>query len=286
MPDRCNASLRGRLLRRWLLLGGVGGVWSHGVVTVSVYDNIGTSIGVGTGAAGAATAGAAAGTTAASVGLASTIVGLAAVPVLLLLGKLFHGADPRQVPASKIQQVFEAAAHNLLAVGRAGMISRAEVVDGARLFARKGLEFYNSPDVVLGQAEERGRARMQVNINEVIIAAQGGAVPAPASDDYLQPAPGGPVAESRAGPLDLAAARRVYIPVSKAGWYRESLEAATNLTDSYLAELPKNIMEKAVSALGLSPASLAAPVSASFPLPWWVVILGVGVGAVALGRVS
>ena len=125
---------------------------------------------------------------------------------------------------------------------------------------------------------------MQVNINEVIIAAQGGAVPAPASDDYLQPPPGGPVAESRARALDLPVARGSYIPVSKSGWYRESLEAATNLTDSYLAELPKNIVEKAVSALGLSSASLAAPVSASFPVPWWVVILGVGLGAVALGR--
>lgn len=253
---------------------------------MSVYDNISASIGLGTGVVGASTAGAAAGTTAASVGAASTVVGLVAVPVLILLGRLFRGADPRQVPAAQIQQVFEAASHNLLAVGRAGLISRAEVVDGARLFLRKGREFYDRADVVLGPAEERGAARMGVNVNEVIIAAQGGAVPAPVSGDYLQPPPGAAVAASRTQRLDLASARSYYIPVSKSGWYRQSLDAAQRLTDSYLESLPKNIAEKAVAALGISPASLAAPVSESFPVPLWVVIVGVGLSAVALGRVS
>lgn len=221
--------------------------------------SIAGSVASATAAGGAALSGSAA--TIAAIGSAATVVGLVAIPVMILLGKIFKGADPRQVPASQIEQAFEAAADNAYAVGKAGMISREEAVAAMRLFLKKGEEFYAQSAAALGKAGPKGLANMRKVVNaEIAVALRD-------------------VATARTRSLDLAAAPRLYVkgPVGKGHWYKESLDAATRLMDSHLASLPKSAVEKATSML-------TAPVSESFPVPTWAAGLGVGLLVAAVRR--
>jgi hypothetical protein len=228
--------------------GAVNTATNYGTTGLSVAGSVVTAA-----AHGAALTGSAA--TVAAIGSAATIVGLVATPVLILLAKIFHGADPRQVPASQIEQAFEAGANNLYAVGKAGMISRDEAIAGMRAFLKKGEEFYKLPDIVLGKAEEKGLANMRVVIGKEIAAAERD------------------LAVTRARLLDVKAARPLYVKFAPGRWYRESVDAAAKLADAYLASLPTNAVEKAASIL-------TAPVSESFPVPVWAAgLLAALVGA-------
>ena len=199
------------------------------------------------------------------VASAATIVGLVATPVLILIGKIFHGADPRQVPASQVEQSFEAASNNLCYVGQAGMISRDEALAGMRLFLQKGDQFYAEQGKALGAAGEKGKANMHKVIEAEISAAS----------RAIQP--------TRTRALDLAAASALYEKPGKAGWYKESLEAAARLADAYLAELPKAPAEKVASAVSKTASLLAGNVSESLPVPVWAVAGGVLLLAVLWG---
>jgi len=223
---------------------------------LSKFDAVNSSLGYATTGLEVAGSLAAPASALAAVGAAATVVGLVATPVILLLGKIFRGADPRQVPAAKIEQAFEAGACNVGAVARAGMLSQAEALAAMQLFLQKGDEFYKEMAKGLGPAGERGKANMHKVIGDWITALRR------------------EVALTRKRPLNLAAARKLYIPVTKSGWYRESLEAGARLADSYLASLPQNVAEKASSVL-------SAPLSNLLPLPLWVL----AVGALALGGV-
>ena len=223
-----------------------------------------TGIGAGVAVAPAAFAAGTATTAAGPLAALATagIFAAIAVPVALLLSKIFHGADPKQVPAAQIQQVFEAACYNLLAIGRAGMLARKEVVDGAKLFLRVGLEWFDRPEVVLGQAEDRAKARLPINVNEVLAAAEGRPVPPPVAEDWLQPPTGSAVGEIATRPLTLEAARGFYIPTNKAGWYSSSLQAAASLTDEYIAFVLES-RKQAVAAAEAPVATAAAGVASS-----------------------
>lgn len=189
--------------------------------------------------------------------LAAGPVGLVAAPVMILLGKIFHGADPRQVPASQIEQAFEAASNNLHYVAKAGMLSRDEAVAGMRVFLQKGDEFYKENEKALGKAGEKGKANMHKVIEAEIAVTQ-----------QL-------VATARTRSLDLVAAQALYEKPGKAGWYKESLEAAARLVDSYLTSLPISAVEKAASVVGRVASLLTAPLCESLPLPTWIVAAGV-----------
>jgi hypothetical protein len=224
----------------------------------------GSTVAAGTAATGAAG-------TLVAIGSAATIVGLVAVPVMILLGKIFHGADPRQVPASQIEQAFEVAAFNVMAVGRAGMLSRSEVLAAIDFLRKKGEEFYRQTPG-LGKAGTKGLANMRMVLNAQVADA-GRSVPV-----------------TRTKALDLGAAKRLYIPLGKSGYYAESLQAATRLTDQYLSALPKNVVEKAANAVGKAKSAvgkvasaLDAPVSESLPVPTWALAGAVGLLGMALG---
>lgn len=208
-------------------------------------------------AASAAATGAATAATGGLLAAAVPIIGWVAGPVMILLGKIFHGADPRQVPASQIQQAFEAASNNLHYVGKAGMISREEAVAGMRAFLRKGDEFFKESEKALGKAGTAGKAGMHKTIETEITATQ-----------RL-------VATTRTRSLDLVAAPKLYEKPGKAGWYKESLEAGGRLADSYLASLPQNVAEKATGLVTKATSLLTAPLCESFPVPTWIVAAGV-----------
>jgi len=89
------------------------------------------------------------------------------------------------------------------------------------------------------------------------------------------------VATTRTRSLDLVAAQKLYEKPGKAGWYKESLEAAGRLADSYLASLPQpalpqKLLEKATSLF-------TAPLFESFPVPTWMVAAGVLLLGVLVG---
>ena len=183
--------------------------------------------------------------------LAAGPVGLVATPIMMLLGKIFHGADPRQVPASQIEQAFQAASNNLNYVAKAGMISRDEAVAGMRVFLQKGDEFFKESEKALGKAGAAGKAGMHKTIEAEIAGLRD-------------------VATTRTRSLDLVAAQMLYEKPGKAGWCKESLEAAGRLADSYLASLPQpqSVVERARSLL-------TAPLCESLPVPTWIVAAGV-----------
>lgn len=186
--------------------------------------------------------------------LAAGPVGLVATPIMMLLGKIFHGADPRQVPASQIEQAFQAASNNLNYVAKVGMISRDEAVAGMRVFLQKGDEFYKENEKALGKAGTAGKANMHKVIEAEIAGLRD-------------------VASTRTRSLDLVAAQAFYEKPGKAAWYKESVEAAGRLADSYLASLPQPTLPQ--NLVGKAASLLAAPLCESLPVPTWIVAAGV-----------
>ncbi len=121
-----------------------------------------SKVGAGTGLV-AAGGGAAAGTAAASALAATSGIGALLIPVILLLSKTFKGADPFQVPASRIEQAFEVGSDNLYLVARSGMISKAEAAQGMQIFLQKGIEYYDQTiarEPRLQKAGEKGKRNM------------------------------------------------------------------------------------------------------------------------------
>ena len=63
--------------------------------------------------------------TAASIAASATLIGAAVVAVIMIAKLIFKGADPNQVPAAKIEQVYECASNCMGALYAAGLISQA-----------------------------------------------------------------------------------------------------------------------------------------------------------------
>lgn len=166
--------------------------------------------------------------------------------LMLAASKIFGGADPKQVPAAQIEQCFEAAAINLENVAKAGMISKDQAAAGMQAFLQQGIAYYGQAQ--LGKAGEKGAANMNKSIGITMSRLMAmGEVPSVA--------------------LDLGKARALY--VNAAGWYKQSLQAAVQLTDAYLGSLTSGISGK-LASVASSPVKLA----------------GVGVGLFALVAVA
>lgn len=217
---------------------------------------IGATLGINALATGTSVAAAAAGSHGAVAALTSIGPWAAlAIPVFILLSKIFKGADPRQVPAAKIEQVFEATAINLERLVEVGMLSKAEAAATQQALIQKGYEYYDDPSVVLGVAEDKGRANMTAVIKSVISQTQ-------ALADRLLVA------------VDLQAARALHLPARDSRkWYPESLAAASQLTDQILQAIPPRSVGDAVGQVGAKLAAVSkTPVG----------LAGLGLGAFLL----
>lgn len=232
---------------------------------------------VGTGAALAVAAAGGTASAAASGGalLAATAAGpLAAIliPVMILLSRIFKGADPRQVPASQIEQAFEVAADNLYAVAKAGMVTKAQAASGMQVFLQKGVEYFGQMQSQLATAGNKGAANMGKVIRDEITAVLALPVVAPV-------------------PVDLAKAQVLYkanLPGGGAGWYPKSVAAGNNLADEFLKAMvtegtsPAQVAAGPVAALGASVGSILSPENLAAVAKSPAKLLGLGVGAFAV----
>jgi hypothetical protein len=179
---------------------------------------------IATGAAAAVAAAGGAASAAASGGilLAATAAGpfaAIAIPVLILLSRLFKGADPRQVPASEIEQMFEAAADNFYALAKVGMIDIQDAAHAMQILIEQGAAYYQKvPN--LGRAGGKGIANMTAVIQAEIDAT----LALPSNIPVI--------------PVDIAVAHGYYI--SGAGWYASSIAGANKLTDNFLVSYSRS----------------------------------------------
>jgi hypothetical protein len=166
-------------------------------------------------AAGAAAAGLITTATLATIATVVPIVGAVIAVGLLLLHFFGGGCGSPCIEGSRVEQIYEAASDNLLAVQKLGMISKNQAIYGMEQFMRAGVQHESQ----LGtDAARRGAANLQKVIQAEIV------------DAELQP-----LIQPR--PLALDVARRHYVMTGD--WYYESLQAAAQLTDTYLTNLPK-----------------------------------------------
>jgi|GEM_PF-5494337 len=199
------------------------------------------SAGLGLAAAGTSIAIAAEGGTAAASGAlvgvsaAIPIAGAVVAGLALLAGLIFHGADPRQVPASKIEQSFEAAADKLHEMMLAGMISVAQAVAGQQACiaaVRAMMDQYHSQ---LGDKIYSGTiANVTKVINDQIAQTQAHAA-LPGVPTTLQVQPSSVILE-----IDPNSASKYYPQDGTAGWYPESVQSGDTLVNHYLSTLPEN----------------------------------------------
>lgn len=200
---------------------------------------VGQLVGVGAGmtasVAALAHAGSAAllGTTAASV----PVIGGIVAGVALIAALIFKGADPRQVPASKIEQVFQGAADKLYRAVQAGMITVDQAVAGMEMFIDMGKEIY-SQNPSLGAATNSPGGKGIANMVKVIEAEEAAARQLHGTAIKAE--------------IDPNAVKNFYPTQGTSGWYSESLAAADQVAGDYLAGLPRNFATpvKAVQAAG------------------------------------
>lgn len=142
------------------------------------------------------------------------------------VAKLFPGADPRQVPASEIEQTFEIFSDNLQRMVREGWITVQEAQAGMQQAIASGTQYLQQSG--LGAAAQAGIVNMTTVINNEIngTAAKFSGVP-------LKPA------------IDINAARMVYVGKTQGYdgadariWYDKAISSAAQLTDAFLASLP------------------------------------------------
>jgi hypothetical protein len=205
-------------------------------LTRSELSGMGTFVSTASGAASAATGMPTAPPPSATESKGTTALLSPFRGVLTTVTALFKGANPLQVPAAQAEQIYEAAADNAYAVCKAGMVSVADAVAAMQNFLSQGISDIQGRGI--GTAGQKGIANMTSVINAEIAAVQ-----------KL------PAAATKA--LDLNVARSLY--VSAGGWYPASLQAAGQLTDSWLASLGGSIAGAAssvASVLGVSGSSL------------------------------
>jgi len=184
------------------------------------------------------TAAGAAGGTAISIGTkvlaVNPIAGAAIIiggAITMLMAKFVgKGCGAACIDASKVEQIYEVAADNMLAVGKLGMISRGEAIAAMQYFIQGGQQH----EAQLNQQHSKAGAD---NLTKVINAEIDAA---------------GSLPDSPSKPIDLAAARAAYIqPVS--GWYSDSVAAGAQLSDQVLNSLaaaPERQAQAVVSEAG------------------------------------
>ena len=181
-------------------------------------------------------------------------IGITVGIVLTILSRVFHGADPNQVPAAQIEQVFEAAADNVYALQKAGYLVFAESSAGMQKLISAGNLYYQQAVQSNPQyAQDRrpfvnGQANMTKVINAEIQAAS------------LLP-PAGLL------PFDQTAAHALYVQ-DGAGWYSASVDAAVGLTDGFMLALRQaNPVNPPAPPPTPPPQAVAAPVALPAPAP-------------------
>lgn len=132
------------------------------------------------------------------------------------LGGIFKGANPLQVPAAQIEQVYEAVADNVWALFyHAHMITRATAIAGMQAALQAAQQALSTSG--LGIAAQKGLANATAVIGQMIDAA-------PNTPD--QPA----TAE-----LSVSQAQQFY--VGGPGWYASSISKATAITNAFIQSL-------------------------------------------------
>jgi hypothetical protein len=177
------------------------------------------------------------GTTAviAEVGTGATIVAgivggpvaAAAVSKLVKAAEMiFHGADPSQVPASIIEQAYEAAADNLYYLFiKAHMLTRDICIQGINALGQ-GCQQAEQTAAQAGTVSSQALRRALANAGSVIAAeASGAAAEADAATTQV---------------VDLAKARTYYTQLQK-GWYATAISNANALTDAFVSNLPQGV---------------------------------------------
>jgi hypothetical protein len=157
-----------------------------------------------------ATATAWVGTIGLSVVSAVPIVGAIVAVGALIFHILGGGCGQTCVDASKVEQVFEAASDNLYLIARAGMMGAAAAVAGQTHFLQTGM-------TAMQRLQSGAAAVGFINLEKVI----GAEIAA----TKLLPA-------QATKPLTLPAARALY--VGGAGWYADSIQLASQLTDQFV----------------------------------------------------
>lgn len=150
---------------------------------------------------------------AAEAAIVIPVIGIAIGVALLLVGFLGGGCGAPCVEGSKAEQIYEAAADDILAVFKLGMITAAQAVAiMAHLIAagQQHLAGFNTPQA------NKGADNMQKVIQAEIA-------------DVAEAKP------AKATPLNLTEAHLHY--VQGPGWYPDSLVAAGQLADEYLQAL-------------------------------------------------
>lgn len=225
---------------------------------------------VGGSASIAAGAAEAAGITA-STAVGATAVALAAIPIVgavaalaaLLATFIGGGCGSACVEAAEAEQIYEAAADNLLAAGKLGMISRSEAIAGMQALIQAGQQ--HEAQFMGSSGETRQAQNGSANLTKVINAEIADAQNLP---------------EAASAPIDLARAHSAY--VSSSGWYPASLAAASQASDEYLSQLassrgtnPPN--PAAAAAPGIIPSMTVPSVSvAGVQISPLLLLLGLG----------
>ncbi|MGH9770298.1 MAG: hypothetical protein ACRD4Q_01130 [Candidatus Acidiferrales bacterium] len=185
---------------------------------------------VGTGASIAA-----AGGLTLATGLATFGIG-AAIAVLIM--SFFHGANPNQIPAAQIEQIFEIAADNLYALAQNGIITIQQAIQGMQALITSGQQLEAQYQARIGNPAVRGSQNLTKVINAEIAGAQA--------------LPTIPLVAN----ATLAGARAFYyVKAGASGWYAGSITQGTSLTDQLVTQMiaqnetPSDPINAAVSAL-------------------------------------
>jgi hypothetical protein len=182
----------------------------------------------------------------AAAGPAAPFVAIGVVVASLLASMIGGGCGSACIDASKAEQIYEAATDNLWATYKAGMVSKAQFLNGAKMFLQSGQQHM----ATFGTSQaKKGMTNMANVINAMISGAGAVAPPAPA-------------------PVDFGAAHALY--VSGGGWYPDSLQAAAQLTDAFLQQYGNTASGSAASAVS------ALTSSTVFGIPLWILAAGAG----------
>jgi Fe2+ transport system protein B len=173
-------------------------------------------------------------------GLGEAIAGLAKVAAAI-----FHGADPRQVPAAHIEQVYEVAADKLQHCFLDGMISAAQAVAGMQMFLQAAGQMYAQYASQLGtNIVAKSISHITTVISATISQTQTAAEPKITKE------------------IDPTILDQYYPQPNTAGWYPDSIETGTQVAAQYLSTLPKNFVTSSVKQVAsqLSAGNLAGAV--------------------------
>jgi len=202
-------------------------------------------------------------------GMALPLIGIG-VAIAALILQLFHGADPREEPAAQMEQIFEAAADNLYALQKAGILTAAQSVAAMQELITAGQNLETQYSGQLGP----WAAKAAANLTSVIQAEFAAAEALPATVGVVSPT--------------LAIAQRYYLKPGLKGWYAASLTQAGKITDQFVttfisqdqAAAASNPVTTALSSLTTAATSALASLTGTSTKAGtnWTLLLIIAVG--------